>query len=184
MSWHLSHRYSHVILVSVHPDISHWFPCGANGLAHGHTVTWLLKFLECVDKQFFMVLHCARTRAPLKNNYYYYKVIKTLAFATLVIQKCPSHLKEFSEKASHVSDFGQWISKNYQVNFQILEVTFDQLSSVLLDWTNFPWLTTRVRFKSIRPDVTTYWKCLYQLPREGNSEKRRGRGESRKRTQL
>ena len=54
-----------------------------------------------------MVLHCARTRAPLKNNDYYCKVTKTIAFATLVKQKCPSHLKEYRKKASHVSDFVQ-----------------------------------------------------------------------------
>ena len=149
------YRVSYIVLARK-CDISHWLPCGADGRTEGHTVTWLPKFLECVDKQFFMVLHCARTRAPLKNNDYYCKVTKTIAFATLVKQKCPSHLKEYRKKASHVSDFGQWIFKTYQVNFQILEVTFDQVSSLLLDWTNFPWLTTRVRFKSTRPDVTTF----------------------------
>ena len=54
-----------------------------------------------------MVLHCARTRGPLKNNYYYCKITKTLAFATLVKQKCPSNLKEYRKKTSHVSDFEQ-----------------------------------------------------------------------------
>lgn len=148
-----------------------------DGRTYGHMTTKISRMRRWT---IFMVHHCVRMRAPLKNNYY--KVIKTLAFVTIDVSwKCPSHLKEYRKKASHVSDFGQWISKNYQVNFQIPQVTFDQVSSLLLDQTNFPWLTPRVHFKSIRPDVTR--NVSISFVGRVTLKTGRGRGESRKRTQ-
>ena len=63
--------------------ILHWYGCGADGRAdgraNGRKVTWLQKFLGCIDNQIFLPM-CSAARAPCAREVRYngFKLVEML----------------------------------------------------------------------------------------------------------